>query len=143
MRSESTESTMPPRLHKHHGARIPGHNRLQTGTHDRRLTAQQRHSLTLHVGTHQGSVGIVVLEKRNQGRGNRHQLLRADIHEVDTISLDGGKVTARPGADALVTRFPFSSIDLGVGLGDDVLLLFPGGQVPGMGLAIDRPLLAS
>ncbi len=38
--------------------------------------------MTLHIGAHEGAIGIVVLEERNQGGSDRHNLPRRDVHEV-------------------------------------------------------------
>ena len=65
------------------GNGIPGHHFLHAGPDERRLGADQWHRLTLHVGTHQGAVGIVVLEEGNEGSGDRHQLLGRHVHHVD------------------------------------------------------------
>jgi hypothetical protein len=46
-------------------------------------SAQQRHGLTLHVRAHQRAVGVVVLEERDQRRGDRDELLRRHVHQVD------------------------------------------------------------
>ena len=49
---------------------------LDAGADVRRLGAHQRHGLLLHVGAHQGAVGVVVLEERDQRRADRDDLLR-------------------------------------------------------------------
>jgi hypothetical protein len=49
---------------------VQGGAPLHAGADDRRLRLQKRHGLALHVGTHEGSVGVVVLEERDQGRGH-------------------------------------------------------------------------
>ncbi len=59
---------------------VTGNVALHAGTYQRLVGAQGRYSLTLHVGTHQRTVGVVVLEERNQRRGNRHYLLRRNVH---------------------------------------------------------------
>ena len=102
MRSASTESTMPPRLQSTTAPESLGHDALEAGAHDRRLAAQQRHRLALHVRAHQRAVGVVVLEERDERRGHRHQLLRADVHVVDAVALDGDEVAAGAGDDAVV-----------------------------------------
>ena len=48
------------------GAGVPGHNTLEASAYDWCVDAQERNRLSLHVRTHQGTVGIVMLEKRNQ-----------------------------------------------------------------------------
>ena len=50
-------------LAQHHRARVTGHDRFEAGADNRRFAAQQGYSLTLHVRTHQGTVGVVVLEE--------------------------------------------------------------------------------
>src|SRR5690606_12155840 len=49
---------------------------LHASTYQRLLGTQGGYSLTLHVRTHQGAVGIVVLKERNQRRGDRYNLAR-------------------------------------------------------------------
>ena len=46
----------------------------------------QRHRLALHVRAHQRAVGVVVLEERDQRRGDRDELLRRHVHEVDAVA---------------------------------------------------------
>ena len=46
---------------------------------------EERHRLPLHVRAHERAVGVVVLEERNQRRGDRDQLLRRHVHEVDPV----------------------------------------------------------
>src|SRR5690606_12196181 len=45
---------------------VARHVALHAGTDQRLVRTQGRHGLTLHVGTHQCTVGVVVLEERNQ-----------------------------------------------------------------------------
>jgi len=68
---------------------------LHTGTDEWRLGAHERHCLTLHVGTHQGAVGVVMLEERNQRGCNRHDLARRDVDEVNLLGSDEGQVGGR------------------------------------------------
>ena len=66
-------------------AGIAGDDRLHAGADQRRLGPDQRHRLALHVGAHQRAVGVVVLEERDQRRGDRNELLRRHVHEVDLV----------------------------------------------------------
>ena len=102
MRSASTESTMPPALAEHDRAGVAGHDALEAGADERRLAAEQRHGLALHVRAHQRAVGVVVLEERDERRGHRHQLLGRDVHVVDLVALDGDEVAAGARDDAVV-----------------------------------------
>ena len=56
-------------------ARIARHRLLHAGADQGRLGLKQRHRLALHVGAHERAVGVVVLEERDERRGDRHQLL--------------------------------------------------------------------
>ena len=60
----------------HYRARVDGGNALDTGTDQWFFRAQHRHGLTRHIGTHQRAIGIVMLQKRNKRRGDRHDLSR-------------------------------------------------------------------
>ena len=67
-------------------AAIARHRLLHAGADQRRLGADQRHRLALHVRAHQRAVGVVVLEERDQRRGDRDELLRRDVDEVDVLA---------------------------------------------------------
>src|SRR6185369_7693300 len=126
-------------LGEHHGSGVLGDDAFETGADDRRVAAQQRHGLALHVGAHQRAVGVVVLEERNERRRHRNELFRADVDVVDAVALDGDEVAAGPRADAVVDEVVLL-VQPCVGLGDDVLLLFPRRQVEGVRLGVDLPL---
>ncbi len=49
----------------------------------RDLRPDQWNCLGHHVRAHQGAVGIVMLEERDQGGADAHDLVRGDIHEID------------------------------------------------------------
>ena len=83
MRIASTWSTTPARLRGDRGARVARDDLLDAGADERRLGAEQRHRLALHVRAHQRAVGVVVLEERDQRGGDRHELLRRDVDQVD------------------------------------------------------------
>ncbi len=44
---------------------------------------KQRHGLALHVGAHQRAVGVIVLQERDQRRGDLDYLLRRHVHVLD------------------------------------------------------------
>src|SRR5204862_6142539 len=75
------------------GPRIARDDGFHTGADQRRIGAYERHRLALHVRTHESAVGIVVLEERYERGGDRNQLLRRYVHEVDAITRDGEHVT--------------------------------------------------
>ena len=64
---------------------------LHAGADQRRLAAQQRNGLALHVGAHQRTVGVVVLEERDHRRRDRHHLARRDVHVVDLVTAGSGR----------------------------------------------------
>ena len=70
---------------EHAAAGVLGGAILHAGADDRRLRTEQRHGLTLHVRAHQGAVGVVVLEERNQRRCDRDDLLGRNVHELDLV----------------------------------------------------------
>ena len=83
-------------LGKHYRARIDRRLIFHTGTDNRGFGFEKRHSLTLHVRTHQSTVRVVVFKERNHrgGDGNHHSrgdvhivcLARFDFHELVTVT---------------------------------------------------------
>ena len=111
---------------------------FHAGTHQWRLAADQRNRLTLHVGAHQGTVGVVVLEERDHRGGHRDHLPRRDVHEVH---LGGGHVLDLAALAAYQhARFGEFALGVGgrVGLRHHVAVLLVGGQV--MDLVADHTL---
>ena len=53
-------------LGSNHSTRVLAHLLLDTGTNDRSLIVKQWHCLSHHVRSHECTVGIVMLEERNQ-----------------------------------------------------------------------------
>ena len=66
-------------------ARVDGDCPLQPGGDDRRLGDQERHRLALHVRAHQRTVGVVVLEERDQAGRDADHLLGRDVHVLDLV----------------------------------------------------------
>ena len=67
------------------GAGVAGDDGFHAGADERRIGLHQRHGLALHVRAHEGAVGVVVLEERDERRGDRDELLRRHVHEVDAV----------------------------------------------------------
>ncbi len=80
-----------------------------------------------------------MLEERDEGRGQGDELLRRDVDVVDLLPGDVLEVAPLAGADELAQEAA-ALVDDGVGLGDIVLFLLPGGQIVAVGL--DRRQLA-
>src|SRR5581483_2492615 len=110
------------------GARIAGDALFQAGGHKRRFGHEQRDGLALHVGAHQGAVGVVVLEEWNQAGGDRNELLGRNVHVVHPGGLDVDEVALGAASDAIGQEIAFV-IDGRVGLGDDIVFLAVGGEV--------------
>src|SRR5690625_939403 len=108
---------------------VDGCAAFHPGSHVRGFGTDERHSLTLHVRTHERAVGVVVFEERNHRRRHRDHLARGDVHVVDLV---GGNVGGFPAAGAhehrVVREVPVLTDDR-VRLGDDVAVLVVGGQV--------------
>ena len=101
---------------------------LDAGADDGGIGAQQRHGLALHVRTHQRTIGVVVLEERNQRGRDTDHLLGRDVHVVDFGDVhvfELATVAARDFAGTESTGFVYQ----GVGLGDGVFLFFVGRDV--------------
>ena len=150
MERPSTSTTSPASVGDEHVGRVAGGASLDAGADERRLGLDQRNGLALHVGAHQGPVGVVVLEERDQRRGDRDDLLGRDVHELDLVGRHRGDLGGGAEEDVLleleaeafergglrraahedaVVDEPALVVELGVGLGDDVLLLLIGGEV--------------
>ena len=123
--SAVTRVTVPAPARDDDRARVPRHLLLQPGAHQRRLREEERHALPLHVRAHERAVGVVVLEERNQRRGDRDELLRRHVHEVDPVGRQERVVVALAAEHQLVGERPVG-VDHRVGLGDGVVLLVAG-----------------
>ena len=102
---------------------------FHAGADERRLAAEQRDGLTLHVGSHERAVGVVVLEERDHRRRDRHHLARRDVHVVDDRARHvvdlfalGTHENARLSEGAV-------RVQRRVGLSEDVEVLHVGGHV--------------
>ena len=65
----------------------------------RRVRADERNGLTLHVRAHERAVRVVVLEERNERRGDGHHLVRRDVHELDHVGRDHVEVAVEASRD--------------------------------------------
>ena len=112
---------------------------LDAGADQRAVALDQRNGLALHVGAHERTVGVVVLQEGDQGRRDRHHLARRDVHVVDLAGEELGDL-----AVALAHQHPLVDelallVERGVGLRDDVAVLVVGGEV--VDLVGDRAVL--
>ena len=63
---------------------------LNTGTYYRSLCTQQRHGLTLHVGSHQSTVCVIVLKEWDHSSSHGEYHLRGYVHQVNGSLLELG-----------------------------------------------------
>ena len=115
-------------LRDQENTRVAGGHAFHPGADERGHRLDQRDGLPLHVRTHEGAVGVVVLQEGDQGGRNRHQLLRRDVHVLDLAGGSGGELPGLPGRDSVGDELPLG-VQLGVGLGDGVLVLLERRQV--------------
>ena len=112
-----------------HVAGVISSAQLHTGTHERSFGAQQRHSLTLHVGTHQCTVSIVMLEERNHSGCHGNHLSRRHVHVVHLGVRDDLHVAAaQANLNALLGK-PVILVERGVRLSNHVTVLFVRSEV--------------
>ena len=109
-------------------AEVARDHAFHAGADERRLGANQRHRLALHVRAHQRAVGVVVLQERNERGGNRNELLRRHVHEVDLVARHQMHV-AGLAADDQVFGEAAAVIDRRIGLRDRVAALFHRGEI--------------
>src|SRR5581483_6936150 len=109
-------------------ARIARRDAFHSGADNWSFRPQQRYRLALHVGAHQRTVGVVVLQEGHQRSGDRHQLLRADVDVIHFVTADQHEVTGlacvyQLGDDASLV------VEFNVGLRDNVPVLLPCGEI--------------
>ncbi len=122
------------------GARIASRDVFHACADEGRPRPQQRHSLALHVRSHQRAVRIVIFQERNQRCGDRDELFRRDVDELHLVARRQDEVAGLARVDAFLRQVAVG-VDRRVRLGDDVLVLFPRGQVEGVRLDLDALLL--
>ena len=113
-----------------HHADAGVHRRLffHTGSHHWRFRQHQRHGLTLHVGSHQRTVGIVILQERNHGCRHREHHLRRYVHQIDLLFLKLGSLFTET-AGYIVADKVAVLIQRFVGLCHHEIVFFVGSQV--------------
>ena len=65
--------------------RVNGNRALDTGTNHRFFRAQTRYGLTLHVGTHQCTVRVIMFQEWNQRCCNGYYLTGCHVHILNAI----------------------------------------------------------
>ena len=115
-------------LGQNSGAGVGGGLVFHAGGDDGLLGDHQRHSLALHVGAHQSTVAVIVLQEGDAGRCHRDHHTGRNVHVIDLCSVDFQDVVAAAGRNA-GTDEVLALVQRLVGLGDDVLVLHVGGHI--------------
>jgi hypothetical protein len=123
--SAVTRVTLPPR--RDHGRRIGCDLLFESRARQRGVGEQKRNCLPLHIRAHQGPVGVVVFEERDERRRDRHELIRRHIHEIDLVWRQQ-RVVIPPPTQHEVLDEAAVRIETRVRLGDRVVLLLGGRQ---------------
>ncbi|OQB36791.1 MAG: hypothetical protein BWY06_02684 [Candidatus Latescibacteria bacterium ADurb.Bin168] len=89
-----------------HRAGIEGDSPLDARPDKRCLRFQKRNGLPLHVGTHQRTVGIVMLKEGNKRRRRTDKLDRRYIHVVNFKGADRGEIPAPTRLHQIVGKRP-------------------------------------
>ena len=77
---------------------------LHTRAYDGGLGFQQRNSLALHVGAHQGAVGVIVLKEGDHRGGDGHQLLGGYVNIVHALARDAQDLFTPAAGDMLADK---------------------------------------
>ncbi len=109
------------------GTRIARDLLLEPGPDQRRLGAQQRHRLALHVRAHQRAVGVVVLEERDQAGRRADDLVRRNVHVLDLVRLHHREIALVARLDAVALEVA-ARVERRVRLRDRVHVFLFGGQ---------------
>ena len=79
---------------------------LHTGSDIWDGRTEERQGLTLHVRAHESTGRVVVVEEGDASRGDRNDLLRRDVDEIDEGTVDGEVVFVMTDDDFGVDDFP-------------------------------------
>ena len=95
---------------------------------------EERHSLTHHVTTHEGTVRIIVIEEGDQRSGDGADLHRRHVDQVDVIGIHDGEVRSVTALDLTIEERPIVT-DIRGKLRHRHVLLRLSGVVPDAGVA--------
>ena len=101
---------------------------FHTCSYYRRVRRKKGHSLTLHVGTHKGTVSVVVLKERNEGRSYGNHLLGRNVHKLYFRSVNLDNVLAVTSCNLFIYEMAFLVKGL-IGLSYVVVFLLVRGNI--------------
>ncbi len=99
---------------------------------------EERYALPLHVGAHERTVRVIVLQERNQRRRDRDELLGRDVHVVDAAGRRERRVALMAAQHQLIDKRPVR-VERGIGLRDRRVFLAVG--IEPRDLRRDAPVL--
>ena len=112
----------------HADAGVHGSLYFHTGSHYGGFGSQKGHRLTLHVGSHQGTVGVIVLQEGNQGRRHGEHHLRRHIHVIKTAALVLLSLLSVTAGHILIDEMSLR-VQRRISLSHMVIIFFIGGHV--------------
>ena len=98
---------------------------FKSGTDNRRLRSEKRNGLTHHVRTHECTVGVIMLEERNEGCGHGSHLVRSHVHIVNLLLCDNREVGLETALDSVVLDDTVIG-HLHIGKGNELVLFLLG-----------------
>ena len=107
---------------------VNGNSTFHTGTNQRLISTQSRNRLTLHVRTHQCTVGVIVFQERDQGRTDGYHLLGGYVHVVNLVTAEQAGFAFATAGNQIFYKVAFV-IQVGVRLSDNVVAFFDSRQV--------------
>ena len=113
-------------------AAVGDHVLLDARADDRRFARDERNGLAHHVRSHQRTVGVVVLQEGDQAGGDRSDLVRSHVHQVDLLVRHHGEIGAFTRLDTVRLEEMALVVDRNVRLGDHLSLLLFGGVIADM-----------
>ncbi len=115
---------------------------FHTGSDERSFRTEERHSLALHVGTHEGTVRIIVFKEWNEGCTNGNDLFWRYVHEVYFFRFCFEHISTAAAGHVLMNEMTFRIQRFGC-LGNDLVFFDIRSDVlafisNGMGFLIDQ-----
>ena len=101
-----------------HNAGIASGFEFHTCPDEGSLSFEERDGLTLHIGTHESAIGVVIFEEGNKSGSDRDDLLGGNVHEVNGVAADFGSFLVTAGGDAFIKE-PIGVVERFVSLSDD------------------------
>ena len=111
-----------------HRARVNGGHTLDACADKGFFWAQNRHSLSLHVGTHQSAVGVIVLQEGHQRCRHRNNLGGGHVHVLNALGPDQNGLAFFTGRHQFVGQATFF-VQGSIGLGNHIFAFFDGRQI--------------